>query len=213
MPPKDEPPLAPDDKKALLGWISEMLDQEAKTRDGDPGPIVLRRLNNAEYTYTIRDLTGVPTLSPAKEFPTDSAAGEGFMNVGQALVMSPALVTKYLDAAKSVAAHAVLLPDGIAFSASTSATDWASERLKAIREFYARHSTPGAGSAVNLQGIKFDTKDGGVIPLRPYFEATLILRDEGNTSAARLQALATERKINARYLTTLWQTLTAPQAT
>ena len=30
--------------------------------------------------------------------------------------MSPSLITKYLDAAKDVANHAILLPDGIRFS-------------------------------------------------------------------------------------------------
>ena len=46
----------------------------------------------------------------------DGAAGEGFTNAGAALVMSPALLTKYLDAAKEVANHLVLLPDGVRFS-------------------------------------------------------------------------------------------------
>ena len=36
------------------------------------------------------------------------------MNTGNALVMSPALITKYLDAGKDIASHAVLLPDGTA---------------------------------------------------------------------------------------------------
>ncbi len=75
----------------------------------------MRRLSNVEYTRTIRDLTGVP-LDPAREFPQDGAAGEGFTNTGDALVMSPALLGKYLDAAKDVAAHAVPLPDGFRFS-------------------------------------------------------------------------------------------------
>ena len=62
---------------------------EAAASAGDPGPVVLRRLNNAQYTYTIRDLTGVD-LQPAREFPADSAAGEGFTNAGNAMAMSPA---------------------------------------------------------------------------------------------------------------------------
>ena len=40
------------------------------------------------------------------------------MNTGNALVMSPSLITKYLDAGKAIASHAVLLPDGIRFSTS-----------------------------------------------------------------------------------------------
>ena len=55
-------------------------------------PVVLRRLSNTEYTYTLRDLTGVASLEPAREFPIDGAAGEGFTNTGNALVMSPALL-------------------------------------------------------------------------------------------------------------------------
>jgi len=177
MPPKEKPQPSKAQAAQLTGWVVGALDAAAQARAGDPGPVVLRRLSNAEYTYTLRDLTGVATLDPAKEFPADSASGEGFMNVGNSLVMSPTLLTKYLDAAKATADHAVLLPDGIGFSSSTSARDWAEERLTAIREFYGRYSVNGGGSAVNLQGIKFDTKDGGVLPLAKYLEATLKLRD------------------------------------
>ncbi len=221
MPPKDKPQPTSEERRRLLDGVNAVLDAVALARAGDPGPVVLRRLNNAEYTYTIRDLTGVETLDPAKEFPTDSASGEGFMNVGNSLVMSPSLVTKYLDAAKDIADHAVLLPDGIAFSPSTSQRDWAEEKLAAIRAFYARFTDNGGGSAVNLQGIKFDTKDGGVLPLEKYLEATLELRGapsiarQGGTTrtssramlgapADRIRKLAAERNLNARYLTTLW---------
>jgi hypothetical protein len=177
MPPQDKPQPTAAQRGHLLGWANAVLDEIALARAGDPGPVVLRRLSNAEYTYTLRDLTGVVSLDPAKEFPADSASGEGFMNVGHSLVMSPALLTKYLDAAKDIASHAVLLPDGIRFSPSTSQRDWTEEKLAAIREFYGRFTVNGGGSAVNLQGIKFDTKDGGVLPLEKYLEATLELRD------------------------------------
>ena len=39
-------------------------------------------------------IKAVHPLDPAREFPADGAAGEGFTNTGNALVMSPALVTK-----------------------------------------------------------------------------------------------------------------------
>ncbi|NDB76424.1 MAG: DUF1587 domain-containing protein, partial [Verrucomicrobia bacterium] len=164
MPPKDKPQLSSAQKAKLVAWVRGTLHDIALANAGDPGPVVLRRLSNAEYTYTVRDLTGVAALDPTREFPTDGAAGEGFSNAGAALVMSPALLTKYLDAAKDLAAHAVLLPDGLAFSPSTSQRDWTEERLAAIRNFYAQFTEKGGGSAVNLQGIKFDTKDGGVLP-------------------------------------------------
>lgn len=113
MPPKKEKQLPPAEKKQLTDWVRGTLDQIALANAGDPGPVLLRRLSNMEYTYTLRDLTGVPSLDPAREFPLDGAAGEGFTNAGAALVMSPALLTKYLDAAKEVAAHAVFTPHGM----------------------------------------------------------------------------------------------------
>jgi hypothetical protein len=62
MPPEDSDPLADDDREVVLDWLSKYLPLEAARHDGDPGRVVLRRLNNAEYTNTIRDLTGVDTL-------------------------------------------------------------------------------------------------------------------------------------------------------
>ncbi len=215
MPPKEKPQPSAAEKERLQQWVNAALDAAAQARAGDPGPVVLRRLNNAEYKYTIRDLTGVPSLDPAKEFPVDSASGEGFMNVGNSLVMSPSLVTKYLDAAKDIADHAVLLPDGIAFSPSTSQRDWAEEKLAAIREFYGRYSVPGGGSAVNLQGIKFDTKDGGVLPLKTYLEATLELRAKyswGWANPSLVTNHAATHGISGKYLLTLINALSATNA-
>ena len=207
MPPEDKPQPTAAQRQRLLTELDALLDAAAAVRAGDPGPVVLRRLNNAEYTYTIRDLTGVETLDPVREFPADSAAGEGFMNVGNALAMSPSLATKYLDAAKEIARHAVLLPDGIGFSPAVSARDWAEERLAAIRAFYGRFTENGGGTAVNLQGIKFDTKDGGVLPYEKYLAATLAERAALRSGATNTAAVARARGLNARYLDHLWTTL------
>jgi mono/diheme cytochrome c family protein len=208
MPPKDQPVMDAKAREQLMAGVRGLLDRWARKNAGDPGPVVLRRLANAEYTYTIRDLTGVESLDPAREFPVDSASGEGFMNVGQSLVMSPSLVTKYLDAAKEVARHAVLLPDGVRFSSSTSPRDWTEERLAAIRQFYGRYTQNGGGTAVNLQGIQFDTRDGGVLPLARYLNATLELRAAGRSrNATHLEALARLRGLNVRYLSLLWAEL------
>ncbi|MEO6183737.1 MAG: DUF1587 domain-containing protein, partial [Verrucomicrobiota bacterium] len=207
MPPKEKPQPTSDERERLLAWVNRALDKAAQAHAGDPGPVVLRRLNNAEYTYTVRDLTGVASLDPAKEFPVDSAAGEGFMNVGNSLVMSPSLITKYLDAGKDIASHAVLLPDGISFSPSTSQRDWTEEKLAAIRAFYSRFTENGGGTAVNLQGIKFDTKDGGVLPLQKYLEATLSGRDVLKSRKKTIAQVAREQGLNAKYLATLWSAL------
>lgn len=151
-------------------------------------------------TYTIRDLTSVESLNPAREFPVDGAAGEGFMNVGNSLVMSPALLSKYLDAGKDIASHAVL-PDGVRFSPSATRRDWTEEIMADIRALYGKYTDKGGGTAVNLQGIKFDTKDGGVIPLKKYFEALLEERSTGT------KADAAKMGLSAKYLNTLRATL------
>ena len=175
MPPKkkNRKPPSEAERAVLIGWAKRYLDTEALAQAGDPGPVLLRRLSNSEYTYTVRDLTGVSSLDPAREFPVDSAAGEGFTNTGEALVMSPSLVEKYLAAAKEIAAHAVLLPDGIGFSAFTTQRDKTNELMARIQKIYRNYTIQGKGAPVNLQGIKFNTNQGGLLPIERYLAATL----------------------------------------
>lgn len=207
MPPKKAKKPSDSEHESLEKWVRGFLISEAASRAGDPGPVVLRRLDNVEYTWTIRDLTGVPTLDPAKEFPTDGAAGEGFTNTGNALVMSPPLVTKYLDAAKAIADHAVLLPDGIRFSPSTSRRDWTEESLTRIRDFYAQFSESGGGANFNLQGVAFNSNQGGLLSLKRYLSASITARDELAKGAISIDKLASQHHLNARYLAKLYDVL------
>ncbi|WP_010588192.1 DUF1592 domain-containing protein [Schlesneria paludicola] len=211
MPPKDAPQPTEGERTTLQQWVRSYLKAEARSRAGDPGRVVLRRLNNVEYTNTIRSLTGVPTLAPAKEFPVDSAAGEGFTNLGNALVMSPALVTKYLDAAKEIANHAVLLPDGFRFSPSVMQRDWIEELLADIRGLYALYTDDRGGTQVNLQGIIFDTNGGGRLPLDRYLEVTLREREAISTGKKSIETLAQEHKLSPKYLGLLWKALTGKE--
>jgi hypothetical protein len=208
MPPKKEPQLSAEEKERLIGWIRGTLDAIGRERAGDAGPVVLRRLSNAEYTYTLRDLTGVESLNAAREFPVDGASGEGFTNSGQGLVMSPALITKYLDAAKEVASHAVLLPDGIRFSPAKTRHDRTEELLGRIREFYSVFTEDRRGESVNLQGLVFETNGGGRLPLEKYFAATLEDRESIAAGEKTGKVSAAERGLNARYYEKLLDALT-----
>ncbi len=213
MPPKDAKQPTPAERKQLQQWVKSFLTSEARARAGDPGRVVLRRLNNVEYAYTLRDLTGVDTLDPAREFPADSAAGEGFTNTGQALVMSPALVTKYLDAAKDFAKHAMLLPDGFRFSPHTTASDWTNSTLAEIRAFYRKYSDAAGGDKVNLQGIMFDTNQGGRLPVEKYLAVLFTERDALRSNPATLASIAEKNALSPKYLAGLWAMLeTAPDA-
>jgi hypothetical protein len=205
MPPKKEKALTADAKKALLDWTHKTLDEIAIANAGDPGPVVLRRLSNAEYTYALRDLTGVATLDPAREFPVDGSAGEGFTNVGAALVMSPGLLSKYLDAGKDVAQHAVLLSDGLAFSDKTTKRDWTNEKIAAIKAFYARYSVSVKAETRLVQGIKVELAGGdGRLPLGPYLSATLTHRDALRAGKTSIAQAAQQLGLNAKYLGLLW---------
>ena len=194
-------------------WVQSVLDAEAIANAGDPGPVVLRRLNNAEYTYTVQDLTQV-LLNPTLEFPSDSAAGEGFTNVGSALAMSPSLLQKYLGAAKEIASHAVLLPTGIRFSPSTTKQDWTNEKVAEIQRFYAQFSDNRGATSVNLQGIQFDTNGGGRLPLEAYLRAMLADRDLLLSGETTTSIVAQKNGLNEKYFTALWSALSdkAPSA-
>ena len=95
MPPKGKPQPTSDERKQLIAWIRGFLDAEARARTGDPGYVPLRRLSNAEYDSTIRDLTGVD-LRPTREFPADGAAK----------------VTESFPRRCSFIVHAWITPDG-----------------------------------------------------------------------------------------------------
>ncbi len=190
MPPKKAKQMSPADKARLTAWIRGTLDEIALSQAGDPGRVVLRRLSNVEYAHTLRDLTGIPTLDPAREFPIDGAAGEGFTNVGAALVMSPGLLTKYMEAAKEVSAHAVFTPHGLRWSSSTSPLDWTEETLTAIRRIYDRYTVKADGTQKVVDGIKLDTgTGGGRLPLKDYLEALQGRRNKDGLSPKYLALL------------------------
>ncbi len=189
MPPKDKPQPTAEEKKQLVAWVRQFLETEAKARKGDPGRVPLRRLSNAEYDATVRDLTGVD-LRPTREFPADGAAGEGFTNAAEALTdISPALFTKYLAAAKEIADRAVLLPDGFRFSPAKTRRDWSDEGVAKIRAVYSRH-----------MGAE------GRLDVRPYLMATI--RHRTSLNDGKLAEVAATEKLNAKYLGILWTALT-----
>src|SRR5882672_11258617 len=68
-------------RQRVIDWIQAMRRHEARRNAGDPGPVLARRLSNAEYDYTIRDLTGAD-IRPTREFPIDPANQAGFDNSG-----------------------------------------------------------------------------------------------------------------------------------
>ncbi|MFT5091419.1 MAG: hypothetical protein ACI93T_000232, partial [Porticoccaceae bacterium] len=193
MPPKDKPQPTVTQRKQLIDWTRQFLDSEARARAGDPGRVPLRRLSNTEYNNTVRDLTGVD-LQPAKDFPADGAAGEGFANAAEALSMSPALMGKYVNAAREIAAHAVLLPDGFRFSPAKTTRDWTDESLVELRNFYWQFTRDGA------------------LPLKPYVAALVRNRDALLAGDMTLESIAVNEKLSSKYLSILWHAFSGKEA-
>ncbi len=206
MPPKKSPQLSTAQRKELRGWARGFLDAEAMANAGDPGAVVLRRLSNVEYDNTVRDLTGVD-LKPAREFPVDGAAGEGFTNVGEAMAMSPALFDKYATAAKGIASHAVLLPDGFRYSEGGTRRDWTDEIATQIRDIYRRYTDSEGSRRVNLQGLDILAEAGGRIPLDAYLSATIKFRDFKPKSGKTAAQFAIDHHLNPKYMQTVWDVL------
>jgi hypothetical protein len=125
MPPEDagrQPSSA--ERAVVVAWLRELRESESSKSSGRRTPMLARRLSNAEYDYTIRDLTGVD-IRPARTFPVDPANEAGFDNSGESLTMTPVLLKKYFAAAKLVSAHMVLAPDGFVFAPHPVVTDTA----------------------------------------------------------------------------------------
>jgi hypothetical protein len=164
---------------------------EARKNAGNPGLVLARRLSNAEYNYTIRDLTGVD-LRPAREFPVDPANPAGFDNSGESLSMSPALLNKYLQAARAVGDHMVLTPHGFDFAPHPMLVETDREKyaIKRIVDFYQRQPTDFAD----------------------YFRAAWRFKYKSvlGMPAATLDGTAAEARLSAKYLRMIWQIVEEP---
>ena len=189
MPPekaKSQPTLH--ERLAVVKWLRELRDQEARRQAGDPGRVPARRLSNAEFDYTIRDLTGVD-IRPSREFPVDPANEAGFDNSGESLTMSPVLLKKYLAAVRLVADHLVLKADGFAFAPHPVVTDTDRDTycVQRIIAFYDRH--------------RVDYAD--------YFMAgwRYARRESMGKPQASLADYAAEAGLSASYLVTIWSML------
>ena len=188
MPPKQMKQPPDEARQQVIDWIQATWKREARRNDGDPGTVLARRLSNAEYNYSIRDLTGVD-IRPAREFPVDPANQSGFDNSGESLTMSPALLNKYLQAARDVADHMFLNPYGFEFAPHPMLVETDREKycIQQIVDFYARQVTDYA----------------------EYFRAAWLYKHRSafGKPRATLADIAAENKVSARYLTTIYQAL------
>jgi hypothetical protein len=185
MPPKGmkQPPV--ELRTKVIDWIQSVRWSEARKNAGDPGIVLARRLSNAEYDYTIRDLTGVD-LRPTREFPVDPANTAGFDNSGESLTMSPALLNKYLKAAREVSDHLAVTPEGFLFSPYSMLVETDREKfaIQRIVKFYSDQPTDYAD----------------------YFEAAWRYKYRASLGMkkATLTEVAVQSKVSPKYLPLIW---------
>ena len=104
MPPAKAPQPEAAESKAFVAWLETSLDRASRLSP-NPGRPAPHRLNRAEYSNAIRDLLAVD-VEPGQWLPVDDS-GYGFDNIGEVLTLSPALLDKYLVAARRISRLAV----------------------------------------------------------------------------------------------------------
>lgn len=199
MPPEDETQLSAQEKKEFVTWATQALDKVATANAGDPGPVTLRRLTNAEYDYTVRDLTG-NDYGLGKEFQPDGGGGEGFANTGDTLFVNPAQLDKYLAAARKLADHATILPgSGVVFHP---------------QRVGMRGKDQVKGQAQQALYVWYQKMSGPHLPSydRELHEADYMLacwkwKHKDLTGAQSLEQLAKEAKLSEAFLNNWWNML------
>lgn len=106
MPPVDADAPTREERTRIVKWIDDVVFYCDPARP-DPGHVVLRRLNRAEYNNSVRDIFFV-RVRPADSFPPDDS-GYGFDNIGDVLNISPVLMDKYVRAARQVMDEALVI--------------------------------------------------------------------------------------------------------
>ena len=104
MPPAGLPRPTEATYNAVISSIVGERDRVADARP-NPGSPTLHRLNRTEYANTIRDLLGLE-IDVTDLLPADDI-GYGFDNIGDVLQLSPALLERYLSAARRISRQAV----------------------------------------------------------------------------------------------------------
>jgi Protein of unknown function (DUF1587)/Cytochrome C oxidase, cbb3-type, subunit III len=109
MPPSDAEELEPEERERIANWIENSLHRTDCGIQQLPGHVTVRRLNNTEYDNTIRDLLRIDDRPSQKFGFISDDVGNGFDNQGEVLTLPPLLMEKYLTAAESIAAQAIVI--------------------------------------------------------------------------------------------------------
>ena len=99
MPPEGEKALSSKERRLLTEWIDSNLKDALQKMKGEENEAVIRRLNRAEYQYTMEDLLGLK-MNYIDGLASDPLSSDGFLNNGKALGMSSLQIEHYLKTAR-----------------------------------------------------------------------------------------------------------------
>jgi len=106
MPPVEMPRPTDEIYDELVSWLETELDDLAAANPNPGRTDIFHRLNRAEYSNAVRDLLNIEV--DVEEFlPADDIDAYGFDNMADALTVSPALMERYLSAARKISRLAI----------------------------------------------------------------------------------------------------------
>jgi hypothetical protein len=106
MPPVGRPRPDPSAYSSLASWLEAEIDRAAAAHPNPGRTEAVHRLNRAEYQNVVRDLLAVD-IDGGSMLPADDADQQGFDNNAEVLSVSPALMERYLSAARKVSRLAI----------------------------------------------------------------------------------------------------------
>ena len=204
MPPSDAKKIPTDlERTAAATAIRTTLKTYEREHAGEPGRVTVRRLTSGEYTYAIRDITGLD-LKVGIDASSDSVGGEGFTNFGDVQFMQDASVERYLEAAKQVADHAIIGAGPLQFFSDPGRTGLELSALHRINALYAAH------------GFRVVSGEGGLpFGLERYSKAFFVAwsfqhRVALGSPQATLRDLAAKAGITGRFAEHVWAVVNQP---
>ena len=149
MPPSKATQPIEAERSEMMSLIEEEMEERSQDKKGAPGAVPMRRLTRGEYHYAIEDLTGL-RLDLWDVLPADAVGGEGFANQGQVQFTQASDIERYLEAAKGVAARAVVGSGDLYFFNDPGQSGQELSAIARIKKLYrARGFRTGAGEGLN----------------------------------------------------------------
>lgn len=106
MPPMEMPKPSEAVYNELVSWLESEIDELAASAPNPGRTDTFHRINRAEYANSVRDLLNID-VDVEELLPADDIDAYGFDNMADVLTVSPALMERYLSAARKTARLAI----------------------------------------------------------------------------------------------------------